>query len=260
MNKFNKAKTIGLISASLAGVSLMGVGFASWVVNGSKEDSIGNIQVEVGDVIDNRISITDAKVTEGSSGLKFDAVTPSPAIEGALLTASENSSENLSFTLNYKVHNTTDTNGFTVNAYIVALENKELPKFGDAVAHKYINMPTTLGLSKEKPSTALTKVAGEAKTATGAGVTGNVTGTDGIYSVTQTFTFTWGEAFGNDNPSKLTASSIIYNYESEETEEEKKKEKATQDLVVRHLKDLKTLITSTDGFKVVLVPKVTTNA
>lgn len=38
MNKFNKGKLIGVVAASLSAVSLMGVGFATWVIGAQKTD------------------------------------------------------------------------------------------------------------------------------------------------------------------------------------------------------------------------------
>ena len=255
MNKFNKGKLIGIVAASLSAVSLMGVGFASWQIKGATNGTTdGNITVEVGEVIDNRIAITDAHVVSGSSGIKFDAVAPDPAVTGALLTASSGSSENLSFKLSYKVKNSTDTNAFTVKAYIAAVDaGTPLPGFSIAETRKYIGMPANLGLASDSAKDALTKEAGASKTATGTGVATAVTGSAGVYTVEQTFTFSWGEAFDNENPTKLTKNSMIYNYLKEGDE---KTQKADADTVINFLKDLKNLVNTNNSFKVVLVPSV----
>ena len=42
MNKFNKGKLIGVVAASLSAVSLMGVGFATWVLQGPDEKDTGD--------------------------------------------------------------------------------------------------------------------------------------------------------------------------------------------------------------------------
>lgn len=257
MNKFNKGKLIGVVAASLSAVSLMGVGFASWIITGNDPVDVGNITVEVGDVIDNRITITEAKVVQGASGIKFDAVTPTSAVTKPLLTASNGSTQNLSFKLSYKVTNGTDTNGFKIKTYIKAAEGKNLPDFSTAVAKKYIEMPANLGLTSENAATALTKEKGAPKTATGTGVDPAVTGTAGVYTVEQTFTFSWGEAFAKANPTYLTENSDIYNAGVNTSN---KKQKADATTVINFLADLKKLVNSTDGFVVVLVPEVTTAA
>lgn len=38
MNKFNKGKLLGVVAASLSAVSLMGVGFATWIIGAQKKD------------------------------------------------------------------------------------------------------------------------------------------------------------------------------------------------------------------------------
>lgn len=38
MNKFNKGKLLGVVAASLSAVSLMGVGFATWIIGAQKTD------------------------------------------------------------------------------------------------------------------------------------------------------------------------------------------------------------------------------
>lgn len=255
MNKFNKGKLIGVVAASLSAVSLMGVGFASWIITGNDPVDVGNITVEVGNVIDNRITITEAKVVQGASGIKFDAVTPTSAVTKPLLTASSGSTENLSFKLSYKVTNSTDTNGFTVKTYIKGAEGKTLPNFSDAVANRYIEMPANLGLTSGNAATALTKDKGASKTATGPGVATAVNGIAGVYTVEQTFTFSWGEAFDKVNPTYLTENNDIYNAGLTTSD---KKQKADANTVINFLTKLKNYVNSADGFVVVLVPEVTT--
>ena len=50
MNKFNKGKLIGVVAASLSAVSLMGVGFATWVIGTQKTDTNGDITITADDV------------------------------------------------------------------------------------------------------------------------------------------------------------------------------------------------------------------
>ncbi len=50
MNKFNKGKLIGVVAASLSAVSLMGVGFATWVIGIQKTETNGNINITADDV------------------------------------------------------------------------------------------------------------------------------------------------------------------------------------------------------------------
>lgn len=50
MNKFIKGKLIGVVAASLSAVSLMGVGFATWVIGTQKTDANGEIFITADDV------------------------------------------------------------------------------------------------------------------------------------------------------------------------------------------------------------------
>ncbi len=50
MNKFNKGKSIGIVAASLAAVSLMGVGFATWIISTRTTDANNEISIVADDV------------------------------------------------------------------------------------------------------------------------------------------------------------------------------------------------------------------
>lgn len=50
MNHFNKGKLIGVVAASLSAVSLMGVGFATWIIGTQNKVSDGSIAIEADDV------------------------------------------------------------------------------------------------------------------------------------------------------------------------------------------------------------------
>ena len=78
MNKFNKGKLTGIIAASLSAVSLIGVGFASWVIGIQKTETNGNIAITADDVkykaltlsvdFGNGITLAEASSTEGTFG------------------------------------------------------------------------------------------------------------------------------------------------------------------------------------------------
>ena len=62
MKTLNKSKIVGVAAVSLAAVSLIGVGFASWVISGiSSPVSSDNVTVTVGDVTDNRVDLAIVK-------------------------------------------------------------------------------------------------------------------------------------------------------------------------------------------------------
>lgn len=50
MNKFNKGKLIGVVAASLSAVSLMGVGFATWIIGYQNKETSGDVTIDVDDI------------------------------------------------------------------------------------------------------------------------------------------------------------------------------------------------------------------
>lgn len=50
MNKFNKGKLIGVVATSLSAVSLMGVGFATWIIGTQNKVADNEIAIEADDV------------------------------------------------------------------------------------------------------------------------------------------------------------------------------------------------------------------
>lgn len=109
MNKFNKGKLIGVVAASLSAVSLMGVGFASWIINGTTPADTGNINVEVGTIDDQRIKVVGSPTITGQ--LSFDAAQDS---EGKITSTANH--ETLSFSVNYQVEVKNSALDFKVDA------------------------------------------------------------------------------------------------------------------------------------------------
>lgn len=50
MNRFNKGKLLGIVAASLSGVSLIGVGFATWVIGTKTTTDTGDVTIVADDV------------------------------------------------------------------------------------------------------------------------------------------------------------------------------------------------------------------
>ena len=68
MNRFNKGKLLGVVAASLSAVSLMGVGFATWIIGVQKTTIDGSIGVVADEV-------------------KYKALTISAKFDGGLVLA-----------------------------------------------------------------------------------------------------------------------------------------------------------------------------
>lgn len=203
MNKFNKGKTLGIVAASLASVALVGVGFSTWIIQSTQDNTTSTgVSVEVGETKNQSVKITEATVKEGA--LKFDAdkAKHDNVIKNKgtpLLTCNSGDTEDLSFTLTYKI-STENVSNWTINAAIV---DASADKFSDADSNKYIELPTTLGIDEAHAAECLNQ-----SSSTGNGLTVNNT-TDQIV-VEQTFTFTWGKAFAKKNPVEVVATDKIY--------------------------------------------------
>ncbi len=252
MNKFNKGKTIGIVAASLAAVSLMGIGFSTWIIN-TKSDptSVGDISVTVADTTNISVTISEASVVD--SIVKFDA-DHSKHTSDSLLNCGDNDTEDLTFSLKYTVTVGTDASKWEIKAAIDDTSTAGNGKFTSAVSAKYFTLPDTLGIKTDTDSS---KVCLNQSSTTGTnGLT--ISSTDGtlggtttkIYTVTQTFTFAWGEAFAKMNPVAVTATDDIYTGSTTG--------KATLETLSANTKAMKKLELS--SFKVILsVGSVSTN-
>lgn len=189
MNKLNKGKLIGVLAASLSAVSLMGVGFASWVISGGDTKATGDITVTVGEIVDKRAVFSVLPAVGSDYEVKFDA--DSKKYSGGLITAGEGSVEDLTFNVKYTVKAYKSATNWSVSAKLIGTN------YDTAVNAKYIEMPETLSTAG---ATALIKPS-ENSTTGDIKVTIDSTNTEyTTYTVDQTFTFAWGKAFNNTNP------------------------------------------------------------
>ncbi len=211
MNKFNKGKTIGIVAASLAAVSVFGIGFSTWIINTTNKVETSDITVEVADTKDISVIISNAKVSESDNSVKFDADEEKMnKATGHLLSCSSGDKEDLSFTLTYDVTVGTDASAWQIKA---AIDDSNATggtdgKFATAVnTRKYIARPSTLGIT-----TGVECLNQASKTGTGLTVAESTAygATNKTYSISQTFTFSWGLAFANKNPVEVTSADKIY--------------------------------------------------
>ncbi len=221
MNKFNKGKTVGIVAASLAAVSLIGVGFSAWIINTQSDPtSVGDISVTVADTKNIAVTISNASVDDKT--VKFDADHTKRDSKN-ILSCGDTDTEDLSFSLKYTVTVGTDASAWEIKA---AIDDTADGKFTSAVSAKYFTLPDTLGIKTASADGAktcfnqssTTGSNGLTFTSTTTDATASATGTSSkTYTVTQTFTFAWGEAFAKKNPVAVTTSDSIYTGTSSET-------------------------------------------
>lgn len=246
MNKFNKGKLIGVVAASLSAVSLMGVGFASWIITGNDPVDVGSISVEVAGVQDQRLVISGAAVDTSFNKVRFDADKTVKA--GQFLTASNDADVQMSFKITYTVTNYTATQPFTISAYLTDTTDRKYAMVTNN-EHNLIVMPTNLGIGESGKKEAVKFTGTGDPTATDGTVT-PATGSNGVYTVKQTFTFAWGTAFAGMNPSQVTSTNTVFDITTKESTT------ASLEILKNNLKVLKD--TTLPQFKVTLVPSITT--
>lgn len=205
MNKFNKGKLLGVVAASLSAVSLMGVGFATWIIQGANTINTGEqIQVLVSDTEDKRVTLSNAQISWPSekNGLVFDA--KSNDFTGPIIyDGSENGGEQLNFTLSFDVKFTATASFASINAYMTS----DWASFGtyftndDNDETKYVVSPISVTTPTGENAVGSTVVA-EKNT-----ITTTKSGTTDTYTVTKDYSFSWGKFFDNKNPGEVAEGS-----------------------------------------------------
>ena len=162
-----KRRTLTLMICLLSVLSLVSVGFASWIITANDtEDVTGNIQIET--VTDNRVFIVDIV---DPSDIVFGAPKTPDTFANPWFTANEMDDENLSATITFKVVDANDTavaaDKVTVTANIELVGAKS---FDDLVTDGYIQAAPTVTPVRSGD----------------------------VYTIT--VTLNWGAKWGNKNP------------------------------------------------------------
>lgn len=181
-----RTKVIALATSLLVGVSMMGVGFASWVISATKTgDATGNVKAEA--VSDNTITF---EVSTASNIVFGNAAN---ATEGWLKNDNSQATESLSaeFTLTFKSGTLSSLSHSTIQ-YAFAGEGSNTGwNFQSAIDKGYITAPT---YSLATNDYGITYTGGNFSVASPV-----VCDTTGI-SLTFTVTFGWGALFNGSNP------------------------------------------------------------
>lgn len=202
MNKFNKGKLIGVVAASLSAVSLMGVGFATWVIGYQTKETSGDVTIDVDEVQYKSLRI-DVEFTKGirlgetgnktdNKSFNFDGTNPGD------LTASAN----ITFTLG-KDFTDKDFDFTKINLSIVPSgigENQAGKGYTD---HKVLD--TNVKLDKRTVTTDLTYFESpESISISKSDLNSETATTSGNYKTivvkNKEVAFTWGSMFGNTTP------------------------------------------------------------
>ena len=249
-----KYKKLPLILTGLAGVALLTTGFSAWVISGSTSEAATDdlVNITVGDVTDNRLTVKATLAGEPDGQLKFDAK------EGGqgTITASEKSEEDMTFggTVtfsvtkgNYDIESVLDKVEFSLQ--FASPEGQFNSIYSDAVGTKsYLLAPIVVGdkleLNKTDVNNWLTsETDSEYYTENGSYLKYKFDVTPNLDANTITvqfeFGYCWGSAFLNKNPVELTDNI---------------------DDVVTALNDLNSLNGANDLFTLTITPVLTADA
>lgn len=177
-----KRKAFPILLCFLICLSLVGVGFAGWVITGSDEKTLEDGQIKVEAVTDNRYAITDGTWV-GTNTFNFIG-TADESVSNPWLTYQTSDSENLSVTYKFKV--TKGGNVYTEATDIsakVTLDANLATEIAKA-SGKMITLGSGFTLNEDNKTVNLT--------------VNKVDGEDGFYTIT--FTLAWGDKFGGKNP------------------------------------------------------------
>ena len=171
-----KRRTLTIVVGLLLTLSLVGVGFASWVITaGDTEEVTGNINVE--DVVDQRLELSNVLIVSASADTKSFVFGKGTKGTNSWLSADDVDAEVLSATLTFDLAYKSGTaivlEGEGKNVSLsVAFDDATKTLLENAVTAGYIEAVPTL----------------------------TVTGSAGSYSVS--IAFEWGQLFNNENPFK----------------------------------------------------------
>ena len=216
MKRIGKHGTYAILG--LTAVSLIGIGFSSWIINVINGTVDNDVNVKVGDVVDKRLT---CELVAGSQelNLNFDA---KKGVTGGVISAdpTQQEDEDLTFGFSFRIYAATEESYATaINGRKVYLTfSTENSNFKTAVSKGYILSPIAID-GEEHVETI-------ASLATNIGETpANYTAPDGAKGITRltysiadynetgksgktvelTYSFAWGEVFHFKNPVELTS-------------------------------------------------------
>ena len=201
MNKFNKGKLVGIVAASLSAVSLMGVGFATWVIGSRKTDTQGDVTITADSVQYKSLTVS-VKFLDGITLAETGETTNSDNSFNFINDKVGDLTAEAEFTITVgKDYQDSDWKFNQISLNFVDAKANDITYVDNKVAENdvhltgkaktgltYIDVPTTIDISKAK--------LGIPETATDGSMTKSV-------KFKETITFTWRSMFGAGNVSPM---------------------------------------------------------
>lgn len=198
MSKFSKSKIIGVATVSLAAVSLLGVGFSTWILNPTTQTADANVTVTVANVIDNRITLS-ASASDGK--VVFDCGGVVKQGNGPIKTSTDAENEDLVFKVKYTVKGTENSTFFNDPSNKVRIK---------------MTLGGSIGTILGENGKGYTYATLSAKVSDGTEQTITSPEFSWTEDVTRfwtdrevTFTFAWGTAFNSKNPVSFDDTDVV---------------------------------------------------
>ena len=195
MKNIKKNKIVLYSLLSLMGVSLLTIGFSSFIIDGSVSDDSYGVTANLGDVIDNTI-ITTINDSECDYNISFDNLENG----NGNITNGDKKEEDLEFKIVYTLQTT--TNDINLNNYKVSVSinndaKESYASLKDSNNFSYIDSSCLTDFSFTLPSSNGNITTNPIVN----NVTNSVTYINNKEAkVTSIFSFKWGEKFNNTNP------------------------------------------------------------
>ena len=201
MNKMTKVKILTGSLFGLAAVSLVGVAFSSWVIQGTNSKTFDSFNVSVSDVSDKRLVISE--ITSDDPKIVFDAKendTTTPIVwDGS-------QSEDLEFNFSFTISDVLNAEGNFTKDVGVYIKWANHSAYDTLISKDYITAPQRNGanaLTDSNDSLFEFKTGEALQGKSGDGLTFAATGDGNTdLKVTAAYSFAWGTAFEGNNPSE----------------------------------------------------------
>lgn len=221
MLKNKNKKTYIYILSGVALISLISVGFSTWIIDKIEGAKVGDISVTIGKIDDSslRIELSDVEGENDLKSIRFDSLSADQCLEGGVITNGDGLVEKMSFKFTYTL---TSGSGFSTENKI-----KVDYTFGGH-AQEYIDVLGKEGFIDTtciKPYT-ISGIDGEKTSIDDVkGLDGNLIAVNSTITyldmnsakITSTFNFGWGSKFNNQNPCLASEGSIMDTLKAFET-------------------------------------------
>lgn len=221
MLKNKKRKTYIYILSGVALVSLISVGFSTWIIDKVQGAEVGNISVSIGKIDDSSLSIelSDVEGENDLNPIRFDSLSADLCLEGGVITNGDGEVEKMSFKFTYTLTSGSEfsaENTIKVDYTFGGQASEYISKLGVAgfIDTKCIESYSITGI--DGTTTSISDVLGEDNKLVAVNSSINYRGKNSA-KITSTFNFGWGSEFNYKNPCLASDGSIMDTLKAFET-------------------------------------------